>query len=437
LNVVSYPEEDNMPVGKISKRTVDALEPAARLFRLCDTELKGFAVQVSPTGRRVYVVKYRLSGSRRVRWYTIGKHGSPWTPDTARREAMRILGEVAAGHDPAADKTRGRHSLTIGELCDLYLTEGVSTKKASTVRVDRSRITRHIKPLLATRTVAEITQADIVRFQDDVASGKTALIEKTGPRGKSIVRGGKGAARKCVNLLGAIFAFANERGLRVGNPVRGVKRYKERRLQRFLSAAEFARLGQVLADAEKYGVNLSAVAAIRLLTLTGCRKSEILTLKWDYIDWERRMLALPDSKSGAKTVPLGAPALELLSRLPHIEHNPYVLPGMVSGEHFKGLQKVWNQLRYRVGLADVRLHDLRHAFASVGASSGDSLLIIGALLGHKQQSTTQRYAHLSNDPLLAAADSISNKIAAAMSASERDGATVTPLHRSARSQPRD
>ena len=160
-------------------------------------------------------------------------------------------------------------------------------------------------------------------------------------------------------------------------------------------------------------MNLHAIAAIRLL-LTGCRKQEILSLKWSFVDWERACLRLPDSKTGAKVIPLGAPALELLSSLPRLDENPHVLPSTTGNGHFVGLQKIWDTLRAKAELLDVRLHDLRHSFAAVGAVAGDSLLVIGKLLGQRDQKATQRYAHLSDTPVRSAADRISGNIAAAM-----------------------
>ena len=224
-------------------------------------------------------------------------------------------------------------------------------------------------------------------------------------------------------MLGAVLTFAINRGLADDNPIRGIKRFPERRFERYLSNAELARLGDALTAAQEAGENSSAVAAIRLLALTGCRKSEILSLRWEDVEGDR--LRLPDSKTGAKVVPLGAAAREVLASLEPIEDNPYVFPSPAGDGHFVGLQKVWARIREHAGLSDVRLHDLRHSFASVGAAAGDSIYIIGKLLGHRQSATTQRYAHLADDPLRAAADRISGTIAAAMSGT--DGAEVVEL----------
>ncbi len=411
--------------GKITKRSVDVLKPGERDEFLWDTALAGFGLKVTPANSKVYILQYRIG--RWLRRYTIGKHGEPWTPEHARREAERLRGEVAAGRDPADAKAASRRSITVAELCDLYLAEGVATKKASTVQMDRSRIERHIKPLLGGKRMRDVTLADVKRFMRDVAAGKTARDEKMGFRGRAIVTGGKGVATRTVGLLGGIFTFAVDEGHRPDNPVRGVKRFKDGKNERFLSPAELAQLGDTLAAAEREGENPSAVAAIRLLALTGCRKAEILSLRWEWVDFDRAVLRLPDSKSGAKTVPLGAAALQLLASLPRYEGNPHVLPGEAPGGHLVGLQKVWARLRARAGLDNLRIHDLRHSFASVAVAEGNSLYLVGKVLGHQQASTTERYAHLGDDPLRAVADRTASTIAAAMNGGDKGGAEVVPL----------
>ncbi len=408
---------------KITKRAVDAASPGKRDTFLWDTEVMGFGLKVTPVGNRLYVLQYRIGG--RLRRYTIGKHGSPWTPEEARDEAIRLRGLIAAGTDPAEEKAKARGELNVAALCDLYLSEGCTTKKPSTVATDTIRIERHIKPLLGRRSAKSITRADVERFMQDVAAGKTATNVKTGFRGRAIVTGGKGAARECVVLLGSIFTFAVNRGLRDDNPAWRIKKYQAQTMERFLSPAELAQLGDALSTARHEGENQFAVAAIRLLVLTGARKSEILTLKWEYVDMERGCLRLPDSKTGAKVIPLGAAALEALSEIPRIEGNPHVFPGL-EGRHFVGLQKTWERLRKRAGLEDVRLHDLRHSFASVAVAGGDSLYLVGKVLGHQQARTTERYAHLADDPLKAVADKTAGRIAAAMK-NGNGGAEVVEL----------
>ncbi len=408
---------------KLTKKTVDAAKPKAKDFFVWDNDLPGFGLRVFSSGKRSYLVQYRISG--RTRRYTIGRHG-PITPDKARTRAMALLSTIADGGDPAAEKLESQKSLTVAELCDLYFEAGCATKKPSTLATDRGRVEQHIKPLLGTNRVRAVTQADVTKFLKDVSEGKTRKDVKTGTRGRVIVRGGKGTATRTVGLLGGIFAFAVDRKLRPDNPVRGVKRFPDKRNERFLSPTELGTLGKILKRAEQEGVNPSAIAAIRLLIFTGCRKSEILTLKWDYVDWNHKCLRLPDSKGGQKTVPLGAPALELLSVIPKVECNPYVLPGSHSEKHYVGLQKVWEKIRKWDGLDDVRVHDMRHSFGSAAALGGESLLMIGKLLGHKDPKTTQIYAHLADSTLQQAANRAAEQIAAAMTVDESEN-EVVPL----------
>jgi integrase len=419
--------------AKISKRTVDALKPCGADTLLWDSEIHGFGVRCRTSGSKHYVLKFRTSGSRQ-RWATIGRHGSPWTPEMARKRAKELLGEVAAGRDPAEAKQREKDNLTVAQLCEQYLAvapfrvlpKKKRPKKASTLITDRSNIERHVKPLLGPKRVRSLTQKDIERFQRDVATGKTAADLRTKPRGRAIIRGGEGTAARATTVLGALLSYAVDEGMRPDNPFRGVALYQGEKRKRYLSGAELTRLGDALALAEKKGDNPFAVAAVRLLVLTGARKSEILSLRWEHVDVERSHLRLPDSKTGAKDVPLGAAALQVLADLPRVDGNPYVIAGE-NGKHLVGLQKAWVRLRNRANLKDVRLHDLRHSFASVAVASGDSLYLVGKVLGHQQARTTERYAHLNDDPVRAVADRAAGQIAAAMNSGNGNSAEVVPL----------
>lgn len=382
--------------ARIIKRNVEKIVPSARAVFLWDTEIPGFGVKVTPQGRRVYVLQYSFGG--RSRRYTIGRHGIDLTADEARTEARRLRGQVADDHDPAGDRARQRCMPTLEEFAERYLAEHAAVKKkASSAAEDQRNLRKHVLPTLGRRKVTEITRADVARLHAAMKDRPTA-------------------ANRCLALLSKMFNLAEKWGYRpdATNPTRHVDKYPERRIERFLSEAELARLGEVLDGAERAGEHPSVVAAIRLLIFTGCRRNEILTLEWEHVDFDRRCLWLPDSKTGAQMVPLGAPAIELLSGLPRIEGNPYVLPGGVPGRHYVALEKAWRRLRGSAALDDVRLHDLRHSFASTGACTGESLVLIGALLGHSNPATTARYAHLSSDPLKAAADRISGRIARAM-----------------------
>jgi integrase len=405
--------------GKITKRAVDGLAPAGGAEAvLWDTEVKGFGVRARTGGSKSYMLHYRVGAGRgaALRKLTIGKHGSPWTPGMARAEAKRLLADVAAGRDPATARQQERHALTFGELIDLYLAEGAGHKKASTLKADRGRIEHHLRPLLGKLRVDRIGRADIERMRDSVVAGKTAekIASAEKRRPGSIATGGKGAAAQCVALVSSIYAFAIGRLSCANNPARGVKKAPVRKVERFLSETEIARLAEALDTEARRSANPYPPAAIKLLLLTGCRKGEITNLRWEHVDFERECLRLPDSKTGAKVVYLNAPARALLQELPHFADNSRVIPGMRADSASAAIENVWSRVRKAAGLADVRLHDLRHSFASVGAAGGLSLPIIGALLGHKHATTTARYAHLSADPLRAANDVVGARIAAAM-----------------------
>lgn len=398
---------------KLTKIVVDRAMPKDKDAFLWDAEVTGFGLKVCVGGRKVYVCKYRHGSGRRAptRRLTIGQHGSPWTVETARKEAWRILGQVALGNDPARVKQTNKAVLTISELCDEYLAHGVATKKASTLATDRGRIERHIKPLIGHTRLTDITKTDVTRFMQDVAAGKTAMDEKTGHRGRSIVTGGNGTATRTVGLLGGIFTYANDAGFMVTNPVRGVKRYRDKKNQRFLSVEELMRLGQALRDGEARGVNPQAIAIIRLLILTACRKGEIEKLRWQDIDFDLGFLRLPDSKTGQAIRPLNNAARVVLEALPKYQGTDLVFPSNGCNRPYVGTPKAWRNVRIAASLDDVRLHDLRHSFASVAVSSGASLPVIGALLGHKDTSTTAQYAHLHDDPVRGAAESVGGRLA--------------------------
>ena len=405
--------------GKITKRAVDALTPnKGTELVLWDQEVKGFGIRARAGGAKTYILHYRAGSGRGapLRKLTVGKHGSPWTPDMARTEAKRLLGLIASGEDPAERRAIERKALTLAELCDLYLAEGATHKKPSTLKADRGRIVHHIKPLLGRVRVDKVARADIERLLIDVKIGKTAAPtpNEEERRPGSIATGGSGVAAQCVALMSTLLAFAVTRGLRSDNPARGVKKPPARKMERFLSEDEIARLAAALSAESNRTGNPYPAAAIKLLLLTGGRRGEILGLQWQHVDFERQCLRLPDSKTGAKIMYLNAPALEVLAGLPRIESNPHVIPGKYEQAPIGGIDKVWFRVRAAAGLRGVRLHDLRHSFASMGVAGGLGLPIIGALLGHKHPTTTGRYAHLSADPLRAANDVIGMRIAAAM-----------------------
>ena len=424
--------------GKITKSAVDNLAPmdAAEVV-WWDSEIKGFGIRARRGGAKTYILHYRAGAGRNapLRKLTIGRHGSPWTPQTARVEAKRLLGLVASGEDPAQARSAERRAITVAELSDLYLAEGTTHKKHSTLKADRGRITHHIKPLLGKKLVEKITRADIERMMIDVKAGSTATStpkDSKRPPG-SLPTGGTGVAAQCVALVSTLLTFAIARGLRSDNPAKGIKKPAVRKMERFLSEEEIARLALALeAEVAKTGDPYPS-AVIKLLLLTGARRGEIIGLQWQNVDFERKYLRLPDSKTGAKVVFLNEPALEVIRSLPRLSNNLHVIPGSRDGAAFVGIDKIWVRVRAAAGLRNVRLHDLRHSFASMAAGDGFSLPVIGALLGHKHATTTARYAHLAADPLRAANDAVGAKIAMALQTGSTTE-TAVPAQKRARNR---
>ncbi|MBM4437774.1 MAG: site-specific integrase, partial [Actinobacteria bacterium] len=339
-----------------------------------------------------------------------------------------ILGEIATGRDPAAVRDTLRRRPTVADLCERYLAEYASQhKKASSCKTDAANIRHHLLPLLGRLNVAEVSRADIDRLKRLVREGKTAADFRTGPRGRARVRGGSGAANRCLALLSKMFGLAEQWGWRpdASNPCRHIARYAERKVERFLSTQELGRLGEVLRA--RAATVPSAVAAIRLLLFTGARLEEVLGLRWDAVDLERSLLRLADSKTGAKVIYLSAPAKQVLAGIPRLQGNPYVIAGALAGRPLVNLEKTWRRIREASGLPGVRLHDLRHSFASAAAAGGQSLLVIGRLLGHRSSLTTERYAHLAADPIRHANDATAEHIAGALQ--PRKAESITPIRR--------
>ncbi|WP_342167100.1 tyrosine-type recombinase/integrase [Methylobacterium sp. SD21] len=411
---------------RITKRLVEAAEPNGRDYFLWCDDLPGFGVRVFASGRCSYLVQYRSGGrSRRV---TIGLHGA-LTADEARREAKALLGEVARGQDPAEERATRRGSMTVAELCDAYLQatekglimgKGGRAKKASTLYVDRGRIERHIKPLLGRRLVIELTQPDVQRFVRDIQAGKTATVVKTGFRGKAVVEGGPGTAARTVGLLGGILSFAISERIITVNPVAGVKRPADRKRTRRLTVEEYGILGRALAQAkENRTERWQAVAGVRLLSLTGCRLSEIVKLRWSEVDVAGSCLRLEDTKEGASVRPLGKTAQAVLNALPRIPGSPFVLPAARGDGSFASLSNALERIVDQTGLEAVSAHTLRHSFASTGGDLGYSDSTIGAMLGHAGHGLTSRYIHHLDAVLIAAADRVAMQVARAMSETGR------------------
>jgi len=440
----------------LTNPAVEALQPREKDYVAWCSDLTGFGCRVRPSGRKTFIAQYRVGGgSGPARKFTVGTYPA-MTASDARKAAKKVLLAAQTGDDPAEKRKDDRVAITVAELCAEYLAEGCGHKKPSTMATDKGSIARHIIPLLGSKKVKDVTKIDVQRFATSVAKGDTAVDEKTKKHGRARVTGGQGAANRTVRLLGGIFTFAIDRGYTDKNPRVGVKEARpDRKCERFLSTDELSRLGDTLAEAETIGlpwqfndekkakhrpvkaenqrevISPYAIAAIRLLILTGMRCGEVLSLKWSYVDFERGVLNLPDSKTKAKKVFVGTPALALLETVPRIKDNPYVIAGADPKLPRSDIKRPWARIIAHAGLGKtdeqeaLRLHDLRHTFASAGAGAGMGLPIVGKLLGHASTATTARYAHIADDPTRRAADGISGGIAAAM------GMNVIPIRKEA------
>lgn len=423
-----------MPTLKLTRKAIAAIEPADKATIYYDADVKGFGLKVMPSGARSWIIEYRPGvGGRTVAKKRI-KIGTPAThsPEEARDEASRTLARVTLGGDPAAARAEERATLSVREVVESYLDKHVANKrKANTERLYRWVLNDHVVPAIGSMRASLVTRADVTRMQASITRGR-----------KDLANGGRTTANRTLAVLSAMFNWAGGEGLVPDgfNPVPKVERYRENKKERYLSTDELAALGSALVEAETTGLPYEVdetrstskhapkaenrltvfsphvTGAIRLLILTGCRLREILDLTWADFDRERGLLFLPDSKTGKKTVVLSTAAIEVLSTIPRIGR--YVIASSSAGSENEkpraDLKKPWDSIRARAGLDGVRLHDLRHSFASIGAGSGLGLPILGKLLGHTQAATTSRYAHLDADPVRRAADVIADRIAAAM-----------------------
>jgi integrase len=396
-----------MTAVKLTKRLVEAAKPETKDLLLWDSELKGFCCKVTPRGKRGYFLFYRTREGQQ-RKPKLGDHGAI-TCEQARDLALKMLAAVNTGQDPSHDKQEARRSQTVAEFFEQYLNDyALRQKKPSSVLKDRRLMRCNILPILGAKKLHAVTRQDIARLHQSLAATPYE-------------------ANRSLALLSKMFSLAEQWGARpdYSNPCRHVAKFKEHKRERFLSMDELNRLSDVLIKAEQQKTELpSVVATVRLLLLTGCRLMEILSLEWRFIDYSNATLNLPDSKSGKKTVYLAAPALAVLAGMPRLDNNPYVITGAKQGAHLVNMEKPWGRIRKQAGLEDVRLHDLRHTFASVGAGAGLSLPMIGKLLGHTQAQTTARYAHLAADPIKQAASMVADTIAGAM---RGQSAEVIPL----------
>ena len=371
---------------KLNKSNIEAIKSIGKDKFYWDDDLKGFGLRLSPQGKKSFLIQYRKDGrSKRIR---IGQFGNI-TAFNARRDARILLGKIAQGKSPA-DKARvKRNSPTFDDVAARFIKDHIELRLKPNTQIDYKQILRrYLVPTFKTRRVSDISYKDIYELHLKLKDKPTQ-------------------ANRCVSVLSKILNLCSKWGYRNGleNPCLQIERYKEKKHNRFLSQNELSKLWETLDEYERSAaVSLYAVFAFRLLILTGCRLGEIRTLKWEYIKGHH--IEFPDSKTGYKRLPLNDDVIAILEVIPKLENNPYVICGSVEGQPVINLQKSWRRIRARAGLDDVRIHDLRHTFASQAVMGGVSLALVSKLLGHSQISTTMRYAHLADAELMDASKGI-------------------------------
>jgi integrase len=410
-------------VKKLTKHSLTSLEPRSKPYIEYDADLSGFGVAVYPSGIKSWVCEYRPHGGGRgvaKKRVTLGKI-SQLTPDQARKAAADMLAVVRLGRDPAQEKMERRASVTVGELIDFFDARYVGPMLKPGTAIGYRIALEELRRAHGALKAMALTRSHVSTLHFRMADRPYA-------------------ANRAVAVWSKAFAWAAGAGLipEGQNPAKNIKKYREQGRERFLTSEELARLGDALREGETVGLRYSvdetkptarhaakadhrrvkldgyATAALRLLVLTGARLREILHAKWGQIDLERGLIFLADSKTGKKPLYLSAAAQKVLADVPRVEGNPHVIAGAKDGAPRADLKKPWTAVSRAAGLEGVRIHDLRHSFASFGAGASLGLPIIGKLLGHSQPSTTARYAHLDADPMRRAVDTIGATIAAAM-----------------------
>lgn len=403
-------------MANLTKRVVDAAIPGEKDYFVWCTGTPGFGLRVHPSGKKVFVAQVRVG--RQTRRLNIGHYG-PFTVDQARSEALEIIRKARLGTDPQRERRATRKAITVAELCETYMEAARSglvltrfriPKRQSTVLIDEGRVKHHIVPLIGSILARDLSRADVQRMIDQITQGRTKGIHKTKRFGKAVVSGGGGSAARVASLLGGIYSWAEKRGLVAGqNPVRGVETARYLPRDRVCSSSELRALGDTMRSFQNK--DPAAVAALRLIALTGLRREEACSLKWSEIDEAGYCLRLEATKTGKSVRPLGTPALSLLKSLPRTSET-WVFPNE-TGKSRAELKKPIAALFDTAGLHDARSHDLRRTFASAAADEGYSDATIAALLGHSQRNVTARhYIRRPDEALIAAADRTAKRIAA-------------------------
>ncbi len=422
-----------MPVANLTAAKLQNLDlSSGKLLELWDTRAPGLCLRVLPSGRATWTVRYRPHSGDGYKRISLGHYPAVGLAE-ARQRAERCRVQVSDGKDPQAERKEKRNAATLNELIERYLEEEVAPKrKPRTYELYAWYFWKIIGPKLGTRKAGTITRSDVAKLHREIGAKRPVT------------------SNRAIVALSGVFSWAGKHGLlpEAFNPARGVEKFREEPHERYLTTEELSRLGNALRIAETAGLpwprkpdrkpsrhdrlpenrhtvpSPYATAAIRLLLFTGCRLREILHLRWNEIDFERGILLLPDSKTGRKVVMLNAAAIDVLKKLQPL--GEFVIAGDADDKPRTDLKRPWTMLTAYAGLQGLRIHDLRHTHASIGAGAGLGLPIIGKLLGHRHPETTARYAHLDADPLRKASNRIAETIAAALGATVPDS-NVVPL----------
>jgi len=417
---------------RLTIQTIRALKPTNKLFWVEDDTLPGFRVGVTPRGVKTFAVRLRKGGraNRRDTMQRVGRFGV-LTLDQARTEARSLLSRWSLGVDVAEEHRATREATNIAELAHRFLAEWASRRSAGTVREYRRLFKVEILPAFGNVVARDLSRAKVARWHGKI--GTRAPI----------------VANRSLRLLRTFYRWAETRGeVPAGTtPTKGVQFFPESPRERFLSPAELERLGDVLNQAEQSGIapdpkragyakrragkapsvktrpaNPWGVAALRFLLFSGWREQEALTLRWDALDVANGRVVLPTTKTGRSNRTLGRAALEILEAVPRVDGSPFVFPGRTLDVPLKEIKHLWHAVRHASKLDEVRLHDLRHTFASAAVEGGTPVFTTGALLGHRDMKSTSRYAHFADDPLKREADRVSTTLAARL-----DGRVVKVL----------
>ncbi len=391
---------------KFTKRNLDSIKPTGKRQVFFDDELPGLALRVSEIGRVSFYYNYRIGKGRTAtkKWVHIGSYPS-WTPENARQKVKELAAQVTLGVDPAKEAKAAKVALTVADVIQVFWLQHVSAKlKPSSQRLYSGIISKHIVPTLGTIKIKDVSHKDVARLHHDLREAPYM-------------------ANRTAAVLSKFFNWCEKNGYRDknNNPAEDLEKYKEHKRMEFLQIKDIQAIGQSLTALETLGqVSPMPAAALRLLLLTGARLDEILSLKWSYLDLDDNLANLPDSKTGFKVLHLPLPAVELLRSLPVFD-SEYVFPSDSKSGHLTSLRKPWAAVCAYAKLSGWRLHDLRHAFASAAVNSGASLPMIGALLGHKNTSTTARYAHLAANPAHNIAEDTGAEIFQALNSPPKSG----------------